>query len=241
LRLAALVFFAACTPVSPPAEPMSTLAVPSAAGQSPQLTAPSNPPAEAAPARDRLLDPSTLNDRAPDRFEVTMVTSKGEIVLEVHRDWAPVGADRFFNLVRAGFYDGTRFFRAIDGFMVQFGINGDPAVSKAWKDARIKDDPAAGQSNLRGMVTFAKTGAPDSRTTQLFINLVDNSRLDSSGFVPFAKIARGMEVVDALYKGYGEGAPPGQGPEQSRIQAEGNTYLEADFPKLDFIKTARTR
>jgi peptidyl-prolyl cis-trans isomerase A (cyclophilin A) len=216
--------------------------VPSAQGQNPPVTPVSTPePAAAAPAKHLLMDPSALNDRAPDRFEVSMITSKGEIVLEVQRAWAPLGADRFYNLVRAGFYDGVRFFRAIDGFMIQFGINGDPSVSQAWKEARIKDDPGGGQSNKRGMVTFAKTGMPDSRTTQIFVNLVDNSRLDSMGFVPFAQVSKGMDVIDALYKGYGEGAPAGQGPEQGRIQAEGNAYLDAEFPKLDSIKTARIK
>jgi len=130
------------------------------------------------------------------------------------------------------------FFRAIEGFMVQFGIHGDPAVSAKWSQARIADDPSTGQSNTRGMLSFATAG-PGTRTTQLFINYGDNSRLDSMGFTPFGKVVKGMEVVDGLYKGYGEGAPGGLGPEQGRIQAEGNSYLKREFPKLDYIRSGK--
>ena len=151
---------------------------------------------------------------------------------------APQGADRFYNLVKSGFYDNTRFFRVISGFMVQFGIHGDPSVAAAWRNARIPPDPVK-QSNKRGYITYAMAGTPDSRTTQLFINFGDNARLDASGFAPFGEVVSGMDVVEKIYSAYGEGAPSGTGPEQGRIQAEGNAYLTKDFPKMDYIKTAR--
>lgn len=182
-------------------------------------------------------DPSRMNEPAPAVFKTQFTTTKGDFVVEVQRDWAPHGADRFYNLVRVGFFDGVKFFRTIKGFMVQFGINGDPAVSRAWKDSDIPDDPVK-QSNTRGHVTFATAG-PGTRTTQIFINLVDNKRLDGSGFSPFARVISGMEVVDALYGGYGEGPPGGRGPDQDRIEAEGTAYLEKEFPLLDGVKTAR--
>lgn len=186
---------------------------------------------------NQLLDPGKLTTPAPATFSVTFTTTKGDFVVEVHREWASSGADRFYNLVRAGFYDNARFFRTVKGFMVQFGINGDPAVSKAWKDANIPDDTVK-ESNRRGFVTFATAG-PNTRTTQLFINLVDNLRLDPMGFSPFGQVTRGMDVVDRLYAGYGEGPPGGQGPDQDRIEAEGNSYLEKEYPLLDAVKTAR--
>jgi peptidyl-prolyl cis-trans isomerase A (cyclophilin A) len=183
-----------------------------------------------------LGDPSSLNEQAPAMYKAKFDTSKGTFVIEVHRDWAPVGADRFYNLVKNGFYNDARFFRVIDGFMVQFGISGNPDLSAVWREARIKDDPVK-QSNGRGMVSFATAG-PNTRTTQVFINFGDNSGLDGQGFAPFGQVAQGMDVVDALYKGYGEGAPRGQGPDQGRIQTEGNVYLIQDYPKLDFVKKA---
>ena len=183
-----------------------------------------------------LSDPAALNAKAPAVYKAKFDTSKGPFVVEVHRDWAPRGADRFYNLVKNGFYDNARFFRVIEGFMVQFGINGDPSVAGAWRDADIKDDPVK-QSNERGTITFATAG-PNTRTTQVFINFGDNAGLDGQGFSPFGKIVSGMEVVDSLYGGYGEGAPNGNGPDQGRIQSQGNAYLEQDFPKLDFIKSA---
>jgi peptidyl-prolyl cis-trans isomerase A (cyclophilin A) len=184
-----------------------------------------------------LLTPARLNQQAPPVFKAKFTTTKGEFVVEVTRAWAPNGADRFYNLVRAGFYDGVKFFRTISGFMVQFGINGDPAISKAWKDSHIADDAVA-QSNTRGQVTFATAG-PNTRTTQVFINFGNNARLDTSGFSPFGTVVSGMEVVDSLYAGYGEGAPRGAGPDQDRIEAEGNAYLEKSYPLLDAVKTAR--
>jgi peptidyl-prolyl cis-trans isomerase A (cyclophilin A) len=189
-----------------------------------------------AAAAGNLSDPAALNAKAPAVYQAKFDTSKGPFVVEVHRDWAPRGADRFYNLVKNGFYDNARFFRVIEGFMVQFGINGDPSVAGAWRDADIKDDPVK-QSNERGTITFATAG-PNTRTTQVFINFGDNAGLDGQGFSPFGKVVSGMEVVDSLYGGYGEGAPNGNGPDQGRIQSQGNAYLEQGFPKLDFIKTA---
>ena len=185
-----------------------------------------------------LKNPAALKETAPASYKVNFDTSAGAFVVEVQRVWAPQGADRFYNLVKNGFYDNTRFFRVISGFMVQFGINGDPALSSVWQNARIPPDPVK-ESNKRGYITYAMGGTPDSRTTQLFINFGDNSRLDASGFAPFGRVISGMEVVDKIYSVYGEGAPRGAGPDQGRIQAEGNAYLTKDFPKMDYIKTAR--
>ena len=188
-------------------------------------------------SKAKLRNPAALNEKAPDTFKVTFDTSKGPFVIQVHRAWAPVGADRFYNLVKNGFYDDTRFFRVLDGFMAQIGINGNPSVQSNWRTATIQDDPVK-ESNKRGFVTFAKSGAPNSRSTQIFINYRDNSSLDRQGFAPFGEVTSGMDVVDKLYSGYGEGAPSGRGPEQGKIQAEGNAYLVKDFPKLDYVKKA---
>jgi len=183
------------------------------------------------------MNPAQLNETAPDQYQAKFDTSKGEFLVEVTREWAPHGADRFYNLVKNGYYDNCRFFRVIDGFMVQFGINGDPNVNNAWKTATIKDDPVK-QSNKCGFVTYAMRG-PNTRTTQIFINYADrNSALDAQGFSPFGKVIKGMNVVNSLYNGYGEGAPSGKGPDQGLIQNQGNAYLEKNFPKLDYIKTA---
>ena len=202
--------------------------------------APAAAPAGTAPAAGgaALLSPQSATAKAPDVYKVKMSTTKGDFVIEVHRAWAPNGADRFYNLVSIGFFDGNEFFRVIDGFMAQVGIHGDPAVAAKWHDANIPDDPPAGQSNLRGVVTFATAG-PNTRTTQFFINFKDNSFLDSQGFPPIGKIVEGDAVLDQLYRGYGEGAPSGNGPDQGRLQSEGNAYLKAQFPNLDAIKTAR--
>jgi peptidyl-prolyl cis-trans isomerase A (cyclophilin A) len=156
--------------------------------------------------------------------------------VEVTRSLAPNGADRFYNLFRAGYFTDVQFFRVVPGFMCQFGIHGDPKVAAAWRAAQIPDDPVKG-SNTRGAITFATAG-PNTRTTQLFINFVDNKSLDGMGFSPFGKVTEGMDVVDKIYSGYGEGAPRGAGPDQGRIQREGNSYLQKDFPKLDYIKSA---
>ena len=184
----------------------------------------------------KLANPAALNEQSPATYKVRFDTSKGPFVVEVRRDWAPNGADRFYNLVKNGFYDETRFFRVVSGFMVQFGINGDPNVAARWRSATIKDDPVK-QSNKRGTITFATAG-PDTRTSQVFINFADNSPLDRQGFSPFGQVTSGMSVVDALHSGYGEGAPSGRGPEQGRIQGEGNAYLKKDFPNLDYVKKA---
>jgi peptidyl-prolyl cis-trans isomerase A (cyclophilin A) len=201
---------------------------------------PADEPSAASPTTPvsaATLDPANATEQAPASYKARFVTSKGEFVVEVTRDWAPQGADRFYNLVKLGYFNDARFFRAIDGFMVQFGINGDPAVNAKWREARIADDPVK-QSNKRGYVTFATSG-PNSRTTQLFINFGNNANLDGMGFAPFGKVATGMDVVDSVYKGYGEGAPGGAGPNQGRVQAEGNAYLNRDFPKLDWVKEAK--
>ena len=181
---------------------------------------------------------SSCTTKRPDIFQADFETTKGHFVIEVHRDWAPLGADRFHELVSSGFYDGTRFFRTLPKFVVQWGLSGDPAVTKFWeKNKNVSDDPVV-RSNLRGFVTFA-TGGPNTRTTQLFVNMADNSRLDSRGFSPFGKIVTGMEIFDRLYADYGEGAPNGPGPDQDKIEDQGETYLARDFPMLDKVIKAR--
>ena len=179
---------------------------------------------------------SSQQGQAPNVYTVNMDTSKGAVVIEVHRDWAPLGADRFYELVKSGYYNGARFFRVLPNFMAQFGIAADPQVTSKWKDAKIQDDPVK-ESNVKGMVTFATAG-PNTRTTQMFINIADNARLDGMGFAPIGKVMSGMEVVENFYKGYGEGAPRGHGPAQQLIEEQGNAYLEKDFPQLDYIKKA---
>ncbi|HBF61418.1 MAG TPA: peptidylprolyl isomerase [Methyloceanibacter sp.] len=177
-----------------------------------------------------------MNARAPESYKAKFETSKGAFVIQVTRSWAPNGADRFYNLVKNGFFDDARFFRVIDGFMVQFGISGNPDVSAAWTNATIPDDPVR-ESNARGTVTFATAG-PNTRTTQVFINFNNNSMLNGQGFAPFGKVVSGMNVVDSFYKGYGEGAPRGNGPNQGLLKSQGNAYLLTQFPKLDYIKKA---
>ena len=176
------------------------------------------------------------SEHAPDVYRVKFQTSKGDFLLQVNKAWAPLGAERFFQLVQSGFYDGARFFRVLSGFMAQFGIAGDPKVQSLWRMSPILDDPVK-QTNSKGRITFAKSGA-NSRTTQVFINLVDNARLDSGGFAPFGEVVNGMDVVERLYSGYGEGYPRGGGPKQDLIQMQGNEYLEKDFPRLDLVKKA---
>lgn len=181
-------------------------------------------------------NPAALDTPAPDSFVVRFETSKGDVDLMVHRDWAPRGADRIYGLVRLGYYDGVRFFRAVPNFVVQFGLAADPAATAAVRERRIADDSVR-RSNVRGTISFA-AGGPNTRTTQLFINLKDNQRLDRLGFAVVAQVVAGMEVVDALYTGYGEGAPRGQGPSQERITKEGEPYLAKDFPLLDQVRRA---
>jgi peptidyl-prolyl cis-trans isomerase A (cyclophilin A) len=196
-----------------------------------------NAPPPASAVQPSLDQPKTLNQRSSDVYRARFATSKGDFVIEVHRDWAPNGADRFYNLVKAGYYNDTRFFRVVSGFMAQIGIQGKPELNAIWREQRIPDDPVV-KSNLRGFVSFATAG-PGTRTTQFFIDYADgNSRLDTMGFAPFGRVTSGMEVVDALYAGYGEGAPQGRGPNQGRIQDEGNAYLMRDFPQLDYVKEA---
>jgi peptidyl-prolyl cis-trans isomerase A (cyclophilin A) len=178
-----------------------------------------------------LTKPSSLKERAPDLYKAKFETSAGVFIIEVHADWAPNGADRFYNLVKNGYYDGCRFFRVVPGFMVQFGINGEPAIQRYWINANIPDDKVK-QGNDRGFVSYGKTSAPNSRSTQVFINYKSNSSLNSSGFAAFGKVISGMDVVDKIYSAYGEK------PNQQRIQTEGNTYLTKTFPKLDYIKKA---
>jgi peptidyl-prolyl cis-trans isomerase A (cyclophilin A) len=174
--------------------------------------------------------------KAPDVYKASFDTTKGAVVIEVHRDWAPLGADRFYTLLKSGYFDGARFFRVLPGFMAQFGIAGDPKVTAKWKDANLQDDPVK-QSNTRGMLSFATAG-PNTRTTQMFINTADNSRLDGQGFSPIGRVVEGMDVVDHFYSGYGEGAPEGRGPAQPLVEEQGNEYLEKNFPQLDSIKKA---
>ena len=179
-----------------------------------------------------LSNPAALREQAPPVYKAKFDTTKGVFVIEVQRDWAPNGADRFYNLVKNGFYDNVRFFRVISGFMVQFGIHGDPKVSAPWREAQLKDDPVK-QSNKRGYITYAMAG-PNTRTSQVFINFGDNASLDSQGFSPFGRVVTGMEVVDKLYSGYGRTNVPDQG----RITAEGNAYLLKEYPKLDYVRRA---
>ncbi len=199
-------------------------------------------PAKAAPrgTDPALLHPAQLIARSPDVFRVKFTTTKGDFVVEVTRDWAPRGADRLYNLVKHHYYDQASFFRVLNSprpFVVQFGISADPKVNAVWDSASIKDDPVT-QQNVRGTVTFAM-GGPNTRTTQLFINLGDNRRLDPMGFPPIGKVVQGMEVVDQLYGGYGEMAEQGgSGPSAAKLGAEGKSYLDKHFPKLDSIITA---
>jgi peptidyl-prolyl cis-trans isomerase A (cyclophilin A) len=176
------------------------------------------------------MNPAQLTETAPETFQVKLETSKGEVVVDVTRSWSPNGADRFYNLVKNGFYNECRFFRVVKGFIVQFGISGDPDLSKIWRAANIPDDKGK-ESNQRGSLTFATAG-PNTRTTQLFINFGNNSFLDSQGFTPFGKVSKGMEIVDSITDEYGER------PNQAHLQTRGNAYLAESFPNLDYIKSA---
>jgi peptidyl-prolyl cis-trans isomerase A (cyclophilin A) len=186
----------------------------------------------AAASPPQLLHPASLHAKAPAVYHVTFKTTRGTFVVTVHRAWAPLGADRFYNLVRAQFFDGVAFFRVVKGFVVQFGISGDPAVSRAWQNANIKDDPVK-TSNTPGTITFADAG-PNTRTTQVFVNIGNNgSNLDGQGFAPFGRVTSGMSVVNDIFSGYG------QQPDQQLMSTQGNAYLHKHFPKLDHIVTAR--
>lgn len=199
-----------------------------------------DPVGSATARRDLLLRPDATywDEPAPDEYRVSVETTKGTFVIAVTRALAPRGADRFYRLVRAGYFDDSRFFRVVPGFIAQFGIPGDPAIAQVWKDRRIPDDSARA-SNVRGMIAYAMTG-PNTRTTQLFISLVDNSRIDAQGFAPIGRVVSGMEVVDQLYGGYGETAGGGmRAGRQQRMMSEGNQHLDRDFPKLDRLLRAR--
>lgn len=257
--LIALVLVAPLAGCGPDPEPPKRTKAPEATSpgsgdkKAPSLIQPKPPPPPPPPAEPKmpdlppptpinkvLLDPSLPEwvGAAPPEFKVKFTTSKGDFVMLVNREWSPRGADRFYGLVKNGFYDDVVFFRVVAGFMAQFGIHPRPEVSAVWREQKIQDDPVT-QSNKRGMVCYAKGGA-NSRTTQVFINYADkNDRLDAMGFSPFGKVIEGMEVVDQLYSGFGDGPPGGRGPNQGRIQAEGNAYLKSEFKELDYIKTAR--
>lgn len=180
-----------------------------------------------------LLNPASLNQKAPDVYKAKFTTTKGDFVVEVTRAWSPIGADRFYNLVKNGFFTDVEFFRVVPGFVVQFGISGNPKIATVWSNANIADDPVM-QSNKRGFITFAKTGAPNSRATQVFINLGDSTFLDSQGFSPFGQVTEGLDVVEKFDSEYGDNPTP----HQDEITTQGNAYLKKTFPKLDSIKTA---
>lgn len=194
------------------------------------------PQEEARPPANPLLQPRSFNETAPERYQVRLVTSKGDILVSVTREWAPLAADRFYNLVKAGYYDGIAFHRVLDGFIAEFGIHGDPWVNAAWRQALMADEPVR-QSNTRGRVTFSKN-TPNSRTVQVFINLKDNRSLDGQGFSPFGEVVEGMDVVEDLYSGYGDGPPRGEGVYQAMAIARGDEYLNEEFPLLDRIQRA---
>ena len=217
-----------------------------------KVEAPVAPVAKVAPevwtlgadANPAMTDPTKATATAPAQYTVRFETTKGSFDVKVTREWSPNGADRLFNLVEMGYYSDVAFFRVINGFMAQFGISGYPEVNTIWREAGIQDDPTQGkeggdkaQSNKRGLVSFATAG-PNTRTTQLFINFKDNGNLDGMGFTPVGEVVSGMDIVDGLYKGYGEGAPRGRGPRQDLLQKQGNAYLKAEFPKMDYIVKA---
>lgn len=198
---------------------------------------PADPPAADSPAvAPALLSPGE-EEQAPATYTVELQTTEGPIVIDVTRSWSPNGADRFYNLVKLGYFTDVAFFRVLEGFMAQAGMHGDPRVNRVWSSRNIPDDPVT-QQNTRGMVTFAKTNAPNSRANQFFINYGDNRNLDPMGFAPFGRV-RDMAAVDALHSGYGEGAPRGRGPSQGDVARMGNRYLKANFPELDYIESAR--
>jgi peptidyl-prolyl cis-trans isomerase A (cyclophilin A) len=182
------------------------------------------------PTDPALLHPETLKEKAPDVYDVKFQTTKGDFVIHVTRSWAPIGADRFYSLVKHGFFTDAPFFRIVPGFIVQFGLSGDPAVNRVWKDANLKDDPVT-QSNKPGYITFATAG-PNTRTTQLFISYGSNDFLDKQGFAPFGQVTSGMDVLKNLYSGYGEK------PDQGAITNQGKAYIDKNFPNIDSIKSA---
>jgi peptidyl-prolyl cis-trans isomerase A (cyclophilin A) len=225
-RFTALVVFSLLSAISPAVS----------AGQAASATpAPAHKSATSTPRKtmttdSALLHPSTLTAKSPDSYQVKFVTTKGDFIVQVTRSWAPLGSDRFYNLVKHGFFTDAAFFRVVPGFIIQFGLSANPAVSRVWQNANIKDDPVT-QSNKPGYLTFATAG-PNTRTTQLFINFGNNTFLDNQGFAPFGQVVSGMEVVQSLYSGYGEK------PDQNSITTEGKAYLDKSFPNLDSIKSA---
>jgi peptidyl-prolyl cis-trans isomerase A (cyclophilin A) len=217
----------------PPAEAPRPPEPKSEVKKAPEPEAKKAEPPKAEPpkvAKKDLTKPALFTEQAPEEFKVRLETSNGPVTVAVHRSWAPRGADRFYNLVKYGFFDENRFFRIVPNFIVQFGLPADSKVARAWRNANIKDD-AVMKTNKRGYLTFATAG-PNTRTTQLFINLKDNAFLDSQGFSPFGEVTQGMAVIDTLFNAYGER------PEQAEITNRGNAYLKAEFPKLDYIKAA---
>lgn len=214
-----------------PARVLAFLLLPLAAACSSQ----DDTAARAAP--NPLLRPDRFTATAPSTFRVRFETSAGDFVVEAHREWAPLGVDRFYNLAGAGFFDDSRVYRVVEGFVAQFGLNGDPYVNQAWKTEYLVDDPVT-HSNTRGRVTFAK-GGRHSRTTEIFVNLRDNPQLDDADFAPIGEVVEGMDVVERLYAAYGDGPPRGEGPYQAMVQARGNAYLDAEFPELTRIESAR--
>jgi peptidyl-prolyl cis-trans isomerase A (cyclophilin A) len=189
------------------------------------------------PAKKEQPKKAAQNEKAPDLFRVNFDTSKGPVVVEIHRDWAPHGADHFYSLVQTGFYDGARFFRVVRNFIVQFGINGDPKTNRLWANANLPDDPVK-EHNVKGTLTYATSG-PNTRSTQLFINLRDNRALDKQGYAPIGKVVEGMNAVESLYNSYGEmPSRGGQGPDPTQIELQGNDYLASRFPRLDYIRKA---
>jgi peptidyl-prolyl cis-trans isomerase A (cyclophilin A) len=224
----------------PPATkaPATKAATPATKAPATATKAPATKAATKAPATvGNLLDPSTLKATAPAVYKVKLTTTKGDIIIEVTRDWAPRGADRFYNLVRAGFFTDAYFFRVIPGFMAQFGVSSRPDVSRVWSSNNMIDDPVK-QSNTRGMVTYAKTSAPNSRSTQLFINYGNNARLDADGFAPFGKVVEGMEVADQFFSGYNAQFGGDSSGLQGPIAEKGKAFVEKEFPKLDKILRA---
>ena len=194
------------------------------------------PDPDAELRRDPLLRAGNYAETAPARFQVSLETSAGNVLIDVHRRWAPLGADRFYSLVRGGYYNDARIYRVVEGFMAQFGLNGNPYVNQVWKSEFLVDDPVI-ETNSRGRVAFAK-GGRHTRTTEVFISYKDNTALDNEGFSPFGEVVEGMDVVDAFYAGYGDGPPRGDGPYQAMAAARGHDYLDTEFPYLTRITRA---
>jgi peptidyl-prolyl cis-trans isomerase A (cyclophilin A) len=231
--LALTLLLSACSEEPAPVAPPPAAPTPPAAPAAPAAPTPTPLPADAPAA---WTNPSLATATAPATFKCRFQTSKGSFVIEATRAWAPNGADRFYNLCQIGFFNGARFFRNVDGFMVQWGMSAYPAANDVWSDSNITDDPPT-QSNTPGMVSFAATGKPNSRSTQVFINHGDNANLDAMGFAPFGRVVEGSDVVAQLYKGYGEGAPRGRGPNQGTLAKFGEAYLADAYPLLDTIQT----